>query len=406
MDVDSGNLPLLATAPDLTRTGRPRRNYRIPRRFKDFLPESAAIFETEARAGPLQRVILVVRDRLVTVANLFGIWRDYPRRPTRDPDAALRICDLAEPSSQKAAPLPSLHHPISPKLHSSSQPYWPFANVTIHRAMQWLNNGNTAKSEAQLNDFVRKVILPLDFQQEHLTGFDAHCENLRLDDALSQSSFYAQFKESTVDILVPSGAIGVPSKTFTVPGLLHRNLTTVISDMFNSSHSHLYHFSPFRLYHTSPFTKQKERIFGELYTSDAFLEEHEKVQRHSSLPPDDLKCEREKVIAALMFSSDSTHLTNFGSAKAWPIYLMLGNLSKYIRAQPKSGAMHHLAYIPSVSELFYTNNAALPNRRTFKVARFLSRFCMQLSLPMAESTKAYSVSLPPGAHACCMECHP
>ena len=94
MDVDSGNLPLLATAPDLTRTGRPRCNYRIPRRFKDFLPESAAIFETEARAGPLQRVILVVRDRLVTVANLFGIWRDYPRRPTRDPDAAIREGDL------------------------------------------------------------------------------------------------------------------------------------------------------------------------------------------------------------------------------------------------------------------------------------------------------------------------
>ncbi len=55
-----------------------------------------------------------------------------------------------------------------------------------------------------------------------------------------------------------------------------------------------------------------------------------------------------------MFSSDATHLTTFGTAKAWPIYLMLGNLSKYIRAQPHSGAMHHLAYIPSVSHFLKT----------------------------------------------------
>jgi hypothetical protein len=54
-----------------------------------------------------------------------------------------------------------------------------------------------------------------------------------------------------------------------------------------------------------------------------------------------------------MVSSDATTLADFGTAKAWPIYLMFGNLSKYIRAQPDSGAMHHLAYIPSVSFLLF-----------------------------------------------------
>ena len=56
-----------------------------------------------------------------------------------------------------------------------------------------------------------------------------------------------------------------------------------------------------------------------------------------------------------MVASDETHLTDFGNAKAWPIYLMLGNLSKYIRSQPNSGAMHHLAYIPSVRMDFFFN---------------------------------------------------
>jgi hypothetical protein len=99
----------------------------------------------------------------------------------------------------------------------------------------------------------------------------------------------------------------------------------------------------------SPVTGKEEHVMGELYTSDAFLKANEDVQQHSPVLPDDSDCKRKKVVAAIMFSSDVTHLTNFGTAKAWPIYLMLGNLSKYFRGLPNSGAMHHLAYIPSVS---------------------------------------------------------
>jgi len=67
------------------------------------------------------------------------------------------------------------------------------------------------------------------------------------------------------------------------------------------------------------------------------------------VPPEDPECKREKVVAALMVSSDAMMMTQFGVAKGWPIYLIFGNLSKYIRVQPGSGAMHHLAYVPSVS---------------------------------------------------------
>ena len=54
-------------------------------------------------------------------------------------------------------------------------------------------------------------------------------------------------------------------------------------------------------------------------------------------------------IIRLMFWSDATHLANFGSASLWPIYLFLGNLSKYIRSAPSTRSSHHLAYIPPVS---------------------------------------------------------
>ncbi len=377
MDIDSVPLPL-PPVPDLTKTGRPRRNYQLPRRFQDFIPELAAVpdsppAETGHSLRSIKRVILKLRDQLITAANSFGIWRDYPRRPTRDPDASLHPGDLKELSSTRKA---SGTQRVSPHLpNSPRQPYWPFANSTIHGVMQWLNNGNTSKSEAQTNEFINKVILSPDFCQDHLVGFNAHRENLRLDEALEKSSFYSQFKESTVDILVPSGAVGVSPKIFTVSGLLHRKLTAVISGAFTSSLSHLYHFSPFKLYHHSPITKTDERIFGEIYTSDAFLEEHERIQRSKLLPPEDLKCQREKSWQLLCFSSDATHLTNFGSAKAWPVYLMLGNLSKYIRAQPNSGAMHHLAYIPSVSNFSLTPCSSILNFLD-KATGFVSRLCI------------------------------
>lgn len=86
--------PLAPTPPPLTRSGRPRRNYQLPRRFRDIPPDPSPCVPDPLVENPptrLPRILLVVRDHLVTTANAFGILRDYPRRPTRDPDAALSI---------------------------------------------------------------------------------------------------------------------------------------------------------------------------------------------------------------------------------------------------------------------------------------------------------------------------
>ena len=239
MDVDIDVQPPIV---ELTRAGRPRRNYRLPRRFQDFLPDAGS---PEQEMGPIQRVVLIVRDNFIGPVNSFGMFRDYPRRPTRDPNASLSLEDLAESPPQTHL---SSHSTQPELLRPPDQPYWPFANATIHRVMQWLNNGNTTKSETQMDEFVKNVILAPDFAQDHLAGFDAHRENTRLDKSLSKSLFHQQFTESAVNILVPSGAVGVLPKVFSVPGLLHRKLTTVISDAFSSPLSHLFHFSPFKLY--------------------------------------------------------------------------------------------------------------------------------------------------------------
>ncbi|KAG5634505.1 hypothetical protein H0H81_001708 [Sphagnurus paluster] len=127
---------------------------------------------------------------------------------------------------------------------------------------------------------------------------------------------------------------------------------SVIEAAFHDPLAHHLHLSPFKLFHFPPIIGKEERVLGEVYTSNAFLEEHDLFQRRSPVPLDDTNCKREKVVAAIMFSSDGTHLTNFGMAKAWPIYLMLGNLSKYLQSPPNTGVMHHLAYIPLLPDSF------------------------------------------------------
>jgi hypothetical protein len=110
-----------------------------------------------------------------------------------------------------------------------------------------------------------------------------------------------------------------------------------------------FHLSPFKLFRKLPNSKDSEHLYSEIYNSDVFLDEHDKVQRAST---DDPTCKCEKVLMALMFWSDATHLTTFGTAKMWPIYMLFSNLSKYIRGQPTSGAMMHLAYMPPLPDSF------------------------------------------------------
>lgn len=327
--------------PPRTRSGRPRREIKLPRRFHDYLPESATSFVEADEPAPVRRVLLIVRDCLHTVLDKFGVWREYPNRPSTDPDSLLSLADLSNRQQ------PSRSNDTNPTLAS----FWPFKNATVHSVMRWLNNGNVSKSEAEVTRFVHEVILSPTFRIHELLGFDAHQENQHLDREISQSQHHSQFDERSLTIDIPSGQPGKKAVSFSVPGFLHRSILTVIKEAFTGPLAHCLHLSPFKLFRQDPNTNEAERIYGEVYTSDAFLAEAEKVQLRAPRDPGDPTCTREKVVAALMFSSDATHLANFGNAKAWPIYLMLGNLSKYVRCVPNAGGMYHLAYIPSVSAL-------------------------------------------------------
>ena len=89
-----------------------------------------------------------------------------------------------------------------------------------------------------------------------------------------------------------------------------------------------------------------ERVWGELYSSDAFLD----AERDLINANDDST--NPCVIAAFMLWSDSTHLAQFGQAKAWPIYAYFGNQSKYTRCKPSTHSAQIVGYVPPVSNSF------------------------------------------------------
>src|ERR1700677_1164040 len=101
-----------------------------------------------------------------------------------------------------------------------------------------------------------------------------------------------------------------------------------------------FHYEPFELIWNPISTTSDVRVHGELYTSPAFLKVHRALQDSPREPG----CDLEWCVVALMFFSDVTHPTSFGTAKLWPGYLYFGNESKYNRCKPSYHLANHVVY--------------------------------------------------------------
>jgi hypothetical protein len=286
---------------------------------------------------------LIVRNRFQTTPNAFGLWKDYLYRPSQDPDAVIMAEDLYRPG-----PDTSMDSTIDLGLHETEVPS-PYKNKSIELVIDWQNSSSSAKSNGEINRLVCDVLRHPDFRLEELEHFNAARKNRKVDVADSEEnpSFLLSFTHTNISINVPSGSKLTTPRSFSIPGLYYRKIMSLIQESFQSPIFRHFHLSPFNLYRKHPDGEADERIYSELYDSDIFYNEHDKVQR---APSDDETCKREKVVAALMFWSDATQLATFGTAKIWPVYMLFGNLSKYIRLKANSGATKHLAYIPPLPD--------------------------------------------------------
>ena len=340
-------LPPHPSSPQLalSQSGRPLRNRRLPARYQDIYPEAphpatSTPIPSDSSVVPAQRVTLIVRNRFQTPPNTFGVWKEYLYRPSYDPDAFISPEDLHRPHNSTIF----LHEEGTEERKEEASVY---SNKSSELLMNWQNSFSDKKSNEETTRLVHSVLLHPQFRLGDIERFSATVENRRVDTAEAKGTFLKSFRCTSVDIDVPSGSAHEPSRKFSIPGLSYRQITSLIKDTFESPIAKKFHLSPFKLFRKLPNCDDSERIYSEIYNLDVLLDEHDKVQR---APTNDPTCKREKVVAALMFWSDATHLATFGTAKMWPIYMLFGNLSKYIRSQPNSSATKHLAYIPPLPD--------------------------------------------------------
>lgn len=138
-----------------------------------------------------------------------------------------------------------------------------------------------------------------------------------------------------------------PRHKIPVYDIHHRSLCHIIRKSATENlAAHDYHHHGYEETWTPPYPGlSSECVFGEVWTSDAFLQ----AERDLLSSPPEGACTLPRAIWPVMVWSDATHLAQFGQAKAWPIYVYDGGQSKYTRCG--SGAAHHLAYIPPVRHL-------------------------------------------------------
>lgn len=346
-----------------TRSGRIRH---FPNSFEDFIPsgrtavphmpmpEPAPSPPPPARSpSPAPAVPQPITYE--TTPNEFGLYRSYTRYPTTNPDAEQVLEDvydapgLAVKDAQEKSN--NWFKKIFPTVATARENiYHPFLNATVYKLMDWFYNGSTTKSAGELDSLVKDVLLDDDFDAGDLQNFSVKTEIRRMEgEGTAFAVGEGGWQESTVTLTLPhaGGTTEASAPVFTVPGVWHRDIVEVIRAAFEDVSAKAFHYSPFRLFWRSTPDSPPERVYSEVYNSDVFLEEHEKLQQQAPEPG----CDLERVIAALMVWSDSTHLTNFGHASLWPIYLSFGNQSKYSRAKPSDFSAHHLAYIPAVRHL-------------------------------------------------------
>ncbi|PPR02756.1 hypothetical protein CVT24_002089 [Panaeolus cyanescens] len=331
-----------------------RQTTRLPSTYIDELPPPPPIPDLEISTSLSHNSLPTpaqARPVIQTDANKFGVYRVYQSPPTFNPDNDFNLNKAS--SHPSFAPQDSGPDEPIPGPYQTPSSTSPYNSTTEELLMTWFLSGSGVKSLNDLNVLVHNVILDDKFNREDLSRFDAAKASKALDPTTRPSSQLRDgWNRASVSIPLPN-----PSHKFSkeedaphaeVSGLLYRRLTDVIKIMYQEKSASEFHTTPFEEFWKPTSEAPPERIYSELYNSNALLREHEAVKQQQQQTTD-----LETVILPMMQWSDATHLADFGTASLWPIYFYNGFQSKYDRAKPKSFAAHHLAYVPKLDDSIY-----------------------------------------------------
>lgn len=362
---------IILPQPQYRQSGRPFRRIRVPKRYVDELPPGplsfAALLNSDPESDPSDLDSPDYPDETAppgagrvyeTQPNEYGIYRQYSNSfPSYDPDEFVHLSDLCnssdlvEPGSQNESQRLSSSSGSAPN-DGFSNMFAPFPNPTTFRLMHWFHSASSLKSFGELDRLVKDVILAEDFNTQDLKKFSSEREARRLDSHQDETSTIFPANDGwisgSVAIHMPCEHVSFKSESdapvFRVEGVHHRKITETIKSALLEQ-SMKYHFAPFRQYFKPSHDHPPERIYSEIYDTDTMIAEHRAIQSQGPS-----NCKLERFVIAILLWSDSTTLASFGTASLWPMYLFIGNLSKYVRGKPSTLSAQHLAYIPKVSD--------------------------------------------------------
>lgn len=331
---------------------RQRRPRRMPKRYQDLMPEPepslpplSATF-TSASTSPLPSTNLAphltgndiadstntntytsppqTSQEIRTLKNAFGLVRKYVTKqlPIFNPDEYTTSADSASKSS------------VTP-LHNNHS-FLPYPNENSFRLGLWYWNGGAQKSQESFKQLLNIVGDPSfnssDVRNTNWNKIDATLASDTLDEIEQPEGEWedvdAGWRKKSIKILVPfhRRTENPGTREYFGAEIYHRSLVDIIKEKVTDSHNALrMHLDPYELLWEPTSLRKEVRVYGELYTSKAFLNAHKKLQDS----PREFGCDLPRVVIGLMFASDATHLTSFGQSKLWPCYLYVGNESKY-----------------------------------------------------------------------------
>lgn len=280
--------------------------------------------------------------------NLFGLSHKYLSQdpPTHDPEEHIILSGLIDKDQSEGGLSEIFTAPLD---------FHPYPNKSSFLLGDWFWCGGAQKSHESFTNLLN-IVGSSDFHPSHIR----ETKWSQIDQTLGRNEFDGMewededmgWSRSPVTISVPiprqsqkKSAHHTGPQDYTIGHFYHRSFTSVIREkLTNPSDNIHFHYEPYELLWRSSPSGKPSRVYSELYTSSAFLNIHNDLQESPGEPG----CDLPRVVVALMFWSDSTHLTSFGNAKIWPLYMGFGNESKYRRCKPSLALLNHVAYFEKV----------------------------------------------------------
>jgi hypothetical protein len=275
--------------------------------------------------------------------NRFHVFRRYNAVdfPSHDPDVGLP---------------PTYFSDIAKKTMNTSS-YTPFPNKSSFKLGEWFWKGGSQKSVGDFNDLIQ-ILRDPEFSLEDVRNTQWKRVHKQLGDLEENDAPWldgqnnAGWVQEPITLQVPfkkTKDSANPVKEFQAGNFYRRSIANVLRERLTSADAQHFHYEPYEMYWQPDSEDNPMRVYGELYTSPELLRVHEELQNS----PPEPGCILPRVVVGLIFSSDVTQLTQFGDENLWPVYMFLGNDSKYRRNQPNSFLCTHIAYLQSVGQVLF-----------------------------------------------------